>query len=121
MEEKCLVDYHENECFDSKGFEPAELIYEKFKLNNGEVVDISKLRFNDPDNFVAGNVNSQVSDWKKNIGDEVNNTYLDWLENSLRVQYFIQPFKGSFREKNHRSDFPIIKAFLNAKQMQASY
>lgn len=65
-----FVDYQGKLCLDSDNQEHAEQTYERFKSNSDEDVDISKLRFNDPNNFVAGNDNSKVLEWKNTSVDE---------------------------------------------------
>jgi hypothetical protein len=59
--------------------EYADQIYDRLKNNND--VDISKLRYHDPNNFV-----SKVLEWMKSLYG--NGMYLDWLKKGVRGRTF---------------------------------
>lgn len=96
-------------------FESAESLYLRAISNKDLSFNISDLKFYDPENFVAGNVNSKAREWKSILGDN-DSICINWLEQGVRIQDFIQPFSGNFRGKKYNSDFPLNHILPNANK-----
>ena len=79
--------------------------------------DASMLAFRDPNTFVAGNIRACFPVWEsiaKTGPFKLTPNVLRWIQDSVDVREFFQPFKGQYKEESFNSVLPPCRIFPNA-------
>ncbi|KAJ8320169.1 hypothetical protein KUTeg_001756 [Tegillarca granosa] len=77
--------------------------------------DFEKLRFRDPNDFVAGSIHNYLVEWEKL---EPTTQVLGWLREGVKVQNNFRKFKGNFKGKPYDCDEPPAICFPNSPSCQ---
>ncbi|KAK6166999.1 hypothetical protein SNE40_022182 [Patella caerulea] len=90
---------------------PAEIA----KLNPGSV-SIDQLIFPDPDNFKAGGLHNNVTEWQNILINSPDSTMiLNWLKYGVNIFNFFQHFKGSYGPISYDDSVPPSNLFPNSE------
>ena len=77
---------------------------------------MSRLVFQDPGHFRAGELHRHAPQWNTLL-DDINDVPFtkvrDWISNGVNVTKFFRPFKGSYKEKNYECSSPPPCIFPN--------
>ena len=78
--------------------------------------DFNALRFRDPDSFVAGSLHEQRDVWDLVLAEclGISAQVRIWLHSGVDLYEFFQPFQGTYRGRNFKSDTPPHMYFPNA-------
>ena len=77
--------------------------------------DIQRLRFRDPNCFVAGSLNGNPERWQELLDSSTEGQIIcSWLKHGVQIPDFFRPFKGVYRNRSYDLDEPPDMYFANA-------
>lgn len=86
---------------------------------NQNVPELENLHFQNPEQFVSGQIHEQLDQWNSIMDDSDSNVEVKgWLEHGVSVHNYIKPFKGSFWGSEYDSEFPPPRVFSNSNKCQ---
>lgn len=85
----------------------------------GDIQTIQQLCFQDPENFVSGQIHENFGPWEhimreNNVTDEIKY----WIRQGININDYIKPFKGSFWGVDYDTDYPPPRIFSNSNKCE---
>ena len=73
----------------------------------------------DTDNFIAGNIHNNISQWENVCSDcDEQSTFMSWIKDKVDVNTFIMKFKGTFNGVFYDHSYPPPRQFKNASNCE---
>lgn len=97
-----------------EGGDGWQVMNEVLKNEDLETSLLSKVRFRDPDKFVAGGVHNKLASWQRVLEDHPKRELIiRWIRDGIDVEKFRQRFCGTFKGVSYDCDLPLPRVFRN--------
>jgi hypothetical protein len=91
-----------------------------FDINEPNILNIldEPLYSFDQNYFIAGNRHKYLSQWRTLLDRQGSRDIIQWVENGVDINDFVQHVKGEFWVIQYDNDFPPSRHFQNAKHCE---